>query len=68
MKEAVFKSLDDDVQQSQKFRDWFKYNAPNGRPQAGGDYLIKHNKEQFLLSISHDDDTLIATVLRQIKT
>lgn len=67
MKEAVFKSLDDEVQQVQKFKEWYKYNTPNGRPLVGGDYLI-NNKEQFLLSISHDDDTLIATVLRQVKT
>lgn len=66
MKEAVFKCLDDKVQQSQKFKHWYKYNADNGRPMVGGLYVQNNPKEEFLLSISHDDDTLIASVLRQL--
>ncbi|CCH41043.1 Holo-[acyl-carrier-protein] synthase [Wickerhamomyces ciferrii] len=66
MKEAVFKCLDDKDQYGQKFKDWFKYNELNGRPKIGGLYLEKFPNEEFLLSISHDEDILIASVIRQI--
>jgi len=65
VKEAVFKCLDDKDQRCQLFKDWYKYNTSNGRPMIGGEYLKNNPNEEFLLSISHDDDTLIATVLRQ---
>lgn len=65
MKEAVYKCLDDKAQNSQSFRDWYKFNADNGRPMVGGLYLERNPKEEFLLSISHDNDTLIASVIRQ---
>ncbi|KAF3994074.1 hypothetical protein FT663_00094 [Candidozyma haemuli var. vulneris] len=62
-KEAVFKTLDERDQQTFQFNQWYKYKVGN-RPAIASDTT----KDSFMLSISHDNDMLIATVLRQSKT
>lgn len=64
MKEAIYKTLDEEDQANFQFKQWFKLYDERGKPTiANDDY---HNpQEEFLLSISHDDDMLIASVIRQ---
>lgn len=59
-KEAVYKTLDAPAQRAFEFRKWYRY-AVNGRPAIALDGVT----DEFLLSISHDDGMLVATVLRQ---
>jgi len=61
-KEAVFKTLDQSAQRSFQFRNWYRFSQEK-RPFIGVDGWDK--SEEFHLSISHDEDMLIATVLRQ---
>lgn len=56
-KEAVFKSLDNAEQRTFAMAKYYKY-AENGRPAVGPD------ADRFLLSVSHDTDVLVATVIR----
>lgn len=58
-KEALFKTLEPENQKVFAFRDWHR-RTEDGKPEIVGDH-----PDQFLLSISHDDDMLVATVLRQ---
>ncbi|WPK24875.1 hypothetical protein PUMCH_002172 [Australozyma saopauloensis] len=60
-KEAIFKSLPAVEQHSFQFNRWYRF-LDNGRPIIGSE--VPHSDE-FLLSISHDDGILVATVLRQ---
>lgn len=63
-KEAIFKTLDPRDQKIFQFKDWYRYKDQYGKPQIWSDDYSR--KEQFLLSISHDGDSLIANVLRQV--
>ncbi|GME67491.1 unnamed protein product [[Candida] boidinii] len=66
-KEAVFKTLDSKDQKVFSFKDWYKINDLNGRPFIYNDNYLKSNQnEEFLLTISHDNDLIISTVLRQL--
>ena len=60
-KEAVFKTLDRKDQLRFQFRDWYRYNI-EGKPNISR--VDSFSNDRFLLSISHDGDHLIATVLR----
>ncbi|KAM9893428.1 hypothetical protein OXX69_011711 [Metschnikowia pulcherrima] len=60
-KEAVFKTLDRKDQLRFQFRDWYRYNI-EGKPNISR--VKPLSNDRFLLSISHDGDHLIATVLR----
>lgn len=62
-KEAVFKTLDPVDQKNFVFNQWYRFNDGNGKPHIASSQYS--HKDQFLLSISHDKDLLIATVLRQ---
>lgn len=61
-KEALFKTLDTSAQKSFQFKDWYRF-AQEKRPFIGREGW--DTNEEFLLSISHDGDMLVATVLRQ---
>ncbi|CAH2354053.1 putative holo-[acyl-carrier-protein] synthase [[Candida] railenensis] len=63
-KEAIFKTLDPKDQKIFQFKDWYRYKDSFGKPHIWNDDY--NEREQFLLSISHDGDTLIANVLRQV--
>lgn len=66
-KEAIFKTLDLKDQKTFSFKDWYKINDLNGRPFIYNDNYLKSNEnEEFLLTISHDNDLIISTVLRQL--
>lgn len=58
-KEALFKTLDAKKQREFTFKQW-RRQTEDGKPVISGDH-----PDQFLLSISHDGDVLVATVLRQ---
>lgn len=65
-KEAVFKTLDLTDQKSFAFNQWYRFNDENGKPHITSQlYCQNNNDDQFLLSISHDKNMLIATVIRQ---
>ncbi|ODV84591.1 hypothetical protein CANARDRAFT_176818 [[Candida] arabinofermentans NRRL YB-2248] len=68
VKEAIFKTLDFENQKNFKMSDWFKINNLNGLPIIGNENYMKLTlkEEEFLVSISHDGDYIISTVLRQI--
>lgn len=61
-KEALFKTLDIAAQKEFQFRKWYRF-AQEKRPFIGRENWDKN--EEFHLSISHDGDILVATVLRQ---
>lgn len=61
-KEAVFKTLEEKEQATFQFKQWYRYKEGK-RPAIGSET----SNDSFLLSISHDNDMLIATVLRQSK-
>lgn len=61
-KEAVFKTLGEKEQASFQFKQWYRYKEGN-RPAIGSET----STDRFMLSISHDNDMLIATVLRADK-
>ncbi|EMG49578.1 acpS Holo-[acyl-carrier-protein] synthase [Candida maltosa Xu316] len=63
-KEAVFKTLDIELQKKFIFNEWYRSHDSNGKPFIKCDEYPLAN-EEFLLSISHDDSLVIATVLRQ---
>lgn len=58
-KEAVFKTLGEREQAAFQFKQWYRYKEGN-RPAIGSET----STDRFMLSISHDNDMLIATVLR----
>lgn len=68
-KEALFKTLDVSQQKQFEFKNWYKTNDSNGKPSISWDVESGMNIEPkcniFMLTISHDKDLLIATVLRQ---
>lgn len=65
LKEAVYKSLSQKEQTSFRFGEWYKSNDPTGRPCIASDkYKQQHPGEQFLTSMSHDTDIIMATVIR----
>lgn len=61
-KEAVFKTLDAGDQKTFQFKNWYRFSREK-RPFIGCDSVDP--LEEFHLSISHDGDLLVATVLRQ---
>lgn len=63
-KEAVFKTLDPLHQTSFQFKKWYRFYDATGKPYIRSDEY-NGNDEEFMLSISHDDDVLVANVLRQ---
>lgn len=60
-KEALFKTLDFESQKNFQFREWYRF-LKESKPFLGKEGYVDGD---FLLSISHDGDTLVATVLRQ---
>lgn len=62
-KEAIFKSLDPVSQSTFRFNRWCKSNDEFGRPMISCDDV--NNTHQFLVSVSHDGDMIMSTVLRQ---
>lgn len=64
-KEALFKSLDPEDQRGFTFKDWYRFRDEFDRPFIWNDGYRKN--DQFFLSISHDDDYLVANVVRQAK-
>ncbi len=68
VKESIYKTLDVLDQRNFKMSDWYKFNDADGRPLIGNDsYFAEKQNEEFLLSLSHDGDYIISTVLRQKK-
>lgn len=66
MKEAIYKTLDPEDQGQFLFNQWFKLYDERGKPTISNEEYHKQRKEEeFLLSISHDEDVLMASVLRQ---
>lgn len=63
MKEAIYKTLNEEDQAKFQFKQWFKLYDERGKPTICNDFYDKD--EEFLLSISHDHDTLVASVIRQ---
>lgn len=63
-KEAVFKTLTPNEQEQFNFNDWYRYHDNNGKPFIWNDNFKVENDE-FHLSVSHDEDYIVATVLRQ---
>lgn len=59
-KEALFKTLPPADQQSFQFKNWYRSHTPSGKP-----LITNGSSSEFLLSISHDNNILIATVLHQ---
>lgn len=64
MKEAIYKSLDSQDQQTFQFQNWYKTYDERGKPQVGADGY-RNKDEKFTISISHDEEVLIASVIRQ---
>lgn len=62
MKEAVFKTLDDDEQRRFRFNQWYRVYDGNGRPRVAHE---AHTPDEFMVLLSHDGDFVVATVLRQ---
>lgn len=67
LKEAIYKSLDDEDQKLFAMNRWWKLNGDRGRPVIGGDYLAEKRSEEFKCSVSHDGEYMISTVIRQNK-
>ncbi|CDR42108.1 CYFA0S08e03708g1_1 [Cyberlindnera fabianii] len=68
LKEAVYKTLDDSVQEKFRFNEWARGSTSRGRPTILSEiYQQHHPNEEFLASISHDGGILMATVVRQLK-
>ncbi|KAK6461427.1 4'-phosphopantetheinyl transferase superfamily [Scheffersomyces coipomensis] len=61
-KEALYKSLDISDQRSFEFKHWYRSYDENGKPLIQSDI---HTTDEFLLSLSHDQDTVVANVIRQ---
>lgn len=64
MKEAIYKTLDASDQTTFEFRHWYKTYDSRGKPVVFSD-KYGGSDEEFLLSISHDNDNLVASVIRQ---
>lgn len=66
VKEAIYKTLDDEDQRKFVMKDWYKINDDRGRPLIGNSthQSIKEN-EVFLCTISHDGDLVNSFVLRK---
>lgn len=66
IKEAIYKTLDDEDQRNFIMKDWYKRNDERGRPVIGNvEYSKRKKDEKFLCSISHDGDLVNSFVLRQ---
>ena len=65
IKEAIYKSIDDADQKKFQFNRWYRVYGSRGQPIVGSDVFDKN--QQFLVSVSHDGGTLIASVIRQMK-
>ncbi|ODV77436.1 4'-phosphopantetheinyl transferase [Suhomyces tanzawaensis NRRL Y-17324] len=63
-KEALFKTLDPVDQKRFQFNQWYRHYNPQGKPFIRNDHY-QHKDEEFLLSVSHDGEVLVANVLRQ---
>lgn len=63
IKEAIYKSIDDADQKMFQFNRWYRVYGSRGQPIVGSDDFDEN--EQFLVSVSHDGGTLIASVIRQ---
>lgn len=61
MKEAIYKTLPSASQRDFTFSQWYRYQE-EGRPLVGSN---ASRSDQFQLSLTHDTDYLVATVLRQ---
>ncbi|KAG2736063.1 hypothetical protein G9P44_000153 [Scheffersomyces stipitis] len=66
-KEAVFKTLDISSQKQFQFKHWFRRYSEQGKPHICNDNYPQSEQEEFLLSISHDSNVLVASALRQQK-
>lgn len=63
VKEAVYKTLDPEDQQVFEFKNWYKSYDGRGKPAvAADDYCRK--QEEFAVSLSHDEEVLVASVIR----
>ncbi|CUM65244.1 uncharacterized protein PRCAT00002876001 [Priceomyces carsonii] len=62
-KEAVFKTLDHSDQIKFQFKEWYRSSDKHGKPSIFCDRYDKSD-EEFMLSISHDNDMLIANAVR----
>ncbi len=68
VKEAIYKTLDDDDQKNFIMSEWYKKNDLRGRPIIGNEnYAMKHPDEEFQCSISHDGEYMSSVVLRLLK-
>lgn len=66
VKEAIYKTLDDEDQRDFRMKDWYKINDERGRPLIYNPiYDALRKKEAFLCSISHDGDLVSSFVLRK---
>lgn len=63
VKEAVYKTLDSEHQKQFQFNKWYRSYDDRGKPSVGSDLYTRN--EDFLMSMSHDGDILVATVLRK---
>lgn len=66
IKEAIYKTLDDENQNNFVMSEWYKTNDERGRPIIGNESYNRTN-EEFLCSISHDGNMVSSFVLRQLK-
>ncbi|KAK6205532.1 4'-phosphopantetheinyl transferase superfamily [Scheffersomyces amazonensis] len=62
-KEALYKSLSIEGQKKFRFKDWYRKYDENGKPSIHNDQY--HEDHEFLLTVSHDEDVLVANVVRQ---
>lgn len=66
VKEAVYKTLDDEDQREFIMKDWYKINDLRGRPLICNPiYESLKKNETFLCTISHDGDLVSSFVLRK---
>lgn len=64
LKEALFKSLDKDLQKNFKFKNWYRTHNNLGMPILKSD-LGYNVYEKYILSVSHEKNLILASVLRQ---
>lgn len=62
-KEAVYKTLDPEIQKEFQFKNWYRHYNDRGKPFLGCDDYMPD--EEFLLSVSHDYGIMVASVIRQ---
>lgn len=66
VKEAIYKTLDNEDQTEFIMKDWYKTNDNRGRPLIGNTtYMTQKTNEEFLCSLSHDGDLVSSFILRQ---